>query len=79
MTRRSECRKAILKTAAATAVLSIGFAVVSMTGAAGAAGKVGFSSPFLTDPFQAILANQSVDQIKAIGLEALAARIAVHW
>ena len=73
MTRRNEGRKATLKTAAATAVLSIGFAVVSMTGAAGAAGKVGFSSPFLTDPFQAILANQSVDQIKAIGLEALAA------
>ncbi len=73
MTNRCEGRKTSLKTAVASAALSIGFVVVSMTGVAAAAGKVGFSSPFLTDPFQAILANQTVDQIKAIGLEPLAA------
>ena len=73
MTNYTTGRKSGLKTAVATAALSLGLALVSLTGAAAAAGKVGFSSPFLTDPFQAIMANQTIEQIKAIGLEPLAA------
>lgn len=73
MANCTEGRKASLKTTIPAAALALGFALVSMTVSAAAEGKVGFSSPFLTDPFQAIMANQTIDQIKAIGLEPLAA------
>jgi ribose transport system substrate-binding protein len=33
--------------------------------------KMGFSSPFLTDPFQAVLQNQTIEQAKSAGLETL--------
>jgi ribose transport system substrate-binding protein len=36
-----------------------------------AAEKVRYSAPFLTDPFQAVMANQTLAAVKAIGLDAL--------
>jgi ribose transport system substrate-binding protein len=36
-----------------------------------AAEKVGYSAPFLTDPFQAVMVNQTLAAVKAIGLDAL--------
>ena len=39
--------------------------------AVAASQKVGFSSPFLSDPFQAILVNQTMAAIKVAGMEAL--------
>lgn len=65
-------QRAAFKAAVAATTLTIGIALVATTGVASAANKVGFSSPFLTDPFQAIMANQTVEQMKAIGLEPLA-------
>jgi ribose transport system substrate-binding protein len=36
-----------------------------------AADKVGYSAPLLTDPFQAVMVNQTLAAVKAIGLDAL--------
>lgn len=51
--------------AMSAALMSTAFA------AAAAPPKIGFSSPFLSDPFQAILVNQTIAAIKADGMEAL--------
>lgn len=67
MTQRTS-RKRITKLAAAA--LAAGF-VSALAAPAMAQQKVGFSSPFLSDPFQAILVNQAVAAVKAAGLDSV--------
>jgi ribose transport system substrate-binding protein len=69
MSSSTKSWKVLLKSASA-AVAGLTLAA-TMAGSAAAQNKAGFSSPFLTDPFQAIMANQSIEAIKAVGLEAL--------
>lgn len=49
-------------------------AVAALTTTAGAEGiKLGYSAPFLTDPFQAIMANQTLKAVAEAGMEAMPA------
>jgi ribose transport system substrate-binding protein len=50
--------------------VSVAIGMCSTVGAL-AAEKVGYSAPFLTDPFQAVMVNQTLAAVKAIGLDAL--------
>jgi ribose transport system substrate-binding protein len=53
-------------------VLGLGVAIgMCTTVSALAAEKVGYSAPFLTDPFQAVMVNQTLAAVKTIGLDAL--------
>jgi ribose transport system substrate-binding protein len=66
--RRQRPRNGVkeLVTAALSAAL-----MSTASAAAAATPKIGFSSPFLSDPFQAILVNQTLAAVKADGMEAL--------
>jgi ribose transport system substrate-binding protein len=64
---RVKTRRAALTVAISAAALAL---VASVLPAA-AQQKLGYSAPFLTDPFQAIMANQTLAAVKDAGLEAL--------
>ena len=51
-------------------VIAVAIALAAVN-AASAAEKLGYSAPFLTDPFQAVMANQTLLAVKAVGLETL--------
>lgn len=56
---------------AAASALALGVAAVATPAVAQDKPKLGYSAPFLTDPFQAIMANQTLKAVEEAGMETL--------
>lgn len=57
--------------ALAVSALALGVATIVRPALAEEKPKLGYSAPFLTDPFQAIMANQTLKAVEEAGMEAL--------